>query len=217
MYSYGLQQPGCILCLKLVIIGFSLSHFCDLFWNVTMIMNICFIWQFGGHSTNFAPVLPKTKSQQEAKTYLKLLLTLAESGWLWLTLPNSGCLLMTLADFWWLWLTLADSGCPPESVRVSQSQPELALVSQSQPVSAVVGQSQPTTADTGWLRLTTADSGWLWLTLTDSQSQLESARVIKSHPVSSESAKVSQILPESERVLDRFWALADYLGPLGGP
>ena len=40
---YGLQQPGGILCLKLVIICFSLSHFCDLFLNVTMIMNICFI------------------------------------------------------------------------------------------------------------------------------------------------------------------------------
>ena len=55
--TYRLQQPGCILCLKLVIICFILSHFCDLFWIVTMIMNICFIRQFCGYSNNFAPVL----------------------------------------------------------------------------------------------------------------------------------------------------------------
>ena len=31
---YGLQQTGCIFCLKLVIFCYSLSHFCDWFWNV---------------------------------------------------------------------------------------------------------------------------------------------------------------------------------------
>ena len=77
---YGLKPPGCILCLKLFIICFSLIYFCELFSNVTMMIMICFIWQLGGHSNNFAPVLPKTnfsrpprgpKSQQEPITYLK--------------------------------------------------------------------------------------------------------------------------------------------------
>ena len=131
IYIYGLKQPGYILCLKLVIFCFSLSHFCHLFWNVT-------------------------------KTYLKLLLTLADSGWLWLSLANSGWLLMTLADSGWLWRTLADSNGLWRTARVSQSQPE-------------------------------------------------SLKVIQSR---SESARVSQILLESARVLDRFWALADFLGAL---
>ena len=140
--SYELQKPGCIFCLKLIIICFSLSHFCDMFWNGTMIMNICFIWQFGVHSNNFETVLQKTtfwgtqgaqKSQQEPKTYLKLFLTLTESGWLWLTQTNSG----------WLLMTLANSGCQPESIRVSQSQPESARVSQSQLVSAIDGWMWP--------------------------------------------------------------------------
>ena len=116
---------------KLVIFHYSLSHFCDLFWNVTMIINICFIWQFCGHSNNYAQVLPKTNSlgtpqgpqkvSKNLKTYLKLLMTLADSCWFWLTLTNSG----------WLLMTLADSGCPPESFRVSQSQPESVRVGKS--------------------------------------------------------------------------------------
>ena len=117
-HLYGLQHPGCILCLKMVIICFSLSHFCDLFWNVTMIMNICFIWQFGGHSNNFELVLlwPPT----------------ADTGWHWLPLAASG----------WLWLTQTDSGGQPESARVSQSHQNSSRVGQSQPESARFCQSQ---------------------------------------------------------------------------
>ena len=48
--------------------------------------------------------------------------------------------------------------------------------------------------------------------LADSQSQPESSKFIQSR---SESARVSQILQESERVLDRFWTLTDFWGPLG--
>ena len=75
-------------------------------------------------------------------------------------------------------------------------------------------------ADSGWLWLILADSGWLWLTPTDCGGQPESARVSQSHQKSSsrsESARVSQILPESAGVLDTFWVLAGFLGPLGAP
>ena len=110
-----------------------MSHFCDLFWNVTMIMNICFMWQYGGQSNNFAPFLSKTYSigaprgPQKSARDQNLSKTLADSGRIWLNLVDSD----TLDDFWWIWLTLvtlADSGCPPESVRVSQSQPVSAVV-----------------------------------------------------------------------------------------
>ena len=111
---------------------------------------------------------------------------------------------MTFDDSGWLWLTLA----------VLQSLLESSRVSQSKPVSAVVGQSQPTTSDTGWLWLTLADSNRLWRTARVSQSQPESSKVIQSR---SDSVRVSQIVPESTWVLDRFLALADFLGPLGGP
>ena len=52
------------------------------------------------------------------------------------------------------------------------------------------------------------------MTLADSGCPPESVRVSQSHP---ESARVSQNLPESAMVLDRFWAIDDFLGPLGGP
>ena len=67
--------------------------------------------------------------------------------------------------------------------------------------------------DSGWFWLTLADSG-LWRTARVSQSLPESSKVIQRQ---SESARVSQILPESAGVLDRFWDLADFLGPLGVP
>ena len=93
-YTYGLQQPGWILCQKLVIFCLSLSHFCDLFWNVIMITNFCFIWQFSGQSINLAPVSHKKKfwgppgapkRQQEPKTCLKLC-------WIWQIRADSGWL-----------------------------------------------------------------------------------------------------------------------------
>ena len=98
---YGLQQPGCILCQKQVIFGFSWSNFCALFLNVTMITNICFIGQFCGQSINFAQVLKKNlfgpprgpQKSKRSKTYLNL--------------------------------------CHPESVRVSHSQLESVRVSKS--------------------------------------------------------------------------------------
>ena len=150
-----------------------------------------------------SPITPGApKSQQETKTYLKLLLILADSGWIWLILTDSGWLLMTLADSSWLWL----------SARGHLSQPESARVRQSQPVSAVVGQS--------WHWLTLADSGWLWLALANSNRLWRTARVIQSQqdlskviPSWSESASFNQILPESARVLDRFWALLAFWGP----
>ena len=113
--KYGLQQPGCILCLKLVILCFSLSHFCDLFWNFTMIMTICFIWKFGGHSNNFLPLLPKTNSL--GARYLSK--TIANSDRIWLTLADPDHLWMTFDDSGWLWLTLAVR--QSVLVRVSQS------------------------------------------------------------------------------------------------
>ena len=181
MYIYGSQQPGCILCQKLVIFSFSLSNFYVLFWNVTVIMNICFIWQFCGQSINFVPVFRKKiicrgppgaqKCQQEPKNYIN-------SCWLWQILAEYGQLWMTFDDSGWLWQTLADSGYLPESARVSQSQPESARVSQSQPESARVCQS--------W-----HESAWV------SHSPPESARVRKSQP---ESARVCQSQPESTRV-----------------
>ena len=140
-YLYGLQYPGCILCQKLVIFCFSLSHFYDLFWNGTMITNICIIWQFCGQSISFAPVSPP-------QNFLG---------------PPSGR----------LWVTPADSG---------------------------------------WLCRTLADLNWLWLTARVRQSQPESSKVIQSWQ---ESARVSQNLPDSARVLERFLALADFLGALG--
>ena len=114
IYIYGLQQPGCILCRKLLIFCFSLSHFCDLFWNVPLITNICFIWQFCGQNIYFEPVSPPKnilgppgapKNQQKLKTFLNLLLNMADTGWLWLTLAASRFTLMTLADSGRLWLS----------------------------------------------------------------------------------------------------------------
>ena len=58
-------------------------------------------------------------SQQELQTYLKLLLALAESGWLWLTLADSDRFWMTFDDSGWLWRTLAVHQSPLESTRVS--------------------------------------------------------------------------------------------------
>ena len=107
-HRYGLQQPGCILCLKLVIYCYSLSHFCDQFWNVTMIMNICFIWQFCGQSINFAKVFHKKKSvgaprgSNKSARDQNLTKTFADSGRLWLTLVDSDRLWMTLDDSGWL-------------------------------------------------------------------------------------------------------------------
>ena len=181
-HIYGLQQPGCILCLTLVIFSFNLSQFCDMLWNVTMIMNICSIWQFCGQlliqHKFFTQKSPNYQQQQ--KNYLKLWPILADSGWLWLTLANSGWLLMILTDSGWLCLTLADSYWP----WIANSD-RLWL----------------TLADYGWLWLTLADSGWIWLTLTDSGRRPESARVIKSHAVL---VRVSQSQPESARVSKSF-------------
>ena len=92
---HGLQQPGRILFQELVIFCVILSHFCDLFWNITIITNICFIAQFFRPEYFFCTSFPPTqkkfcgppgapKSRQEPKTFLKLLLNLADSGWLWL-------------------------------------------------------------------------------------------------------------------------------------
>ena len=134
----GLQQPGCILCLKLVIFWYSLSHFCDWFWNVTMIMNIRFIGQFCSQSINFAKVFHKKnlygppRGLKKSARDQNLSKTLADFGRFWLTLADSDR----------LWMTLADSGCPPESVRVSQIQPESASVSYSRPESARGDKSQ---------------------------------------------------------------------------
>ena len=104
---YGSQQPGCILCHKLVIFCFSLSHFSDLFWNVTMIRTCVSFDNFAARVLILHQFSLQNfpKSQQEPKTYQKLLRTLADSGWLWLTLADSGWHLMTLADTGWLWLS----------------------------------------------------------------------------------------------------------------
>ena len=130
----------CILCPKLVIISYSLSHFCDLFLIETIKTGICFIWRFWGQSNNLAPVLypkkffraprgPKKSKRSKNLTY---------SGIFWLTLDDSGWLLMNLADSGWLWLTLADSGW--------------------------VWMTLLTLYDSGGLWLTQADSYQLWQT-----------------------------------------------------
>ena len=161
---------------KLVIFCFSLSHFCDLFWNVTMITKICFIWQFCGQSINFAPVSHPKKMLGPPRGPKNL----ADSGWLW----------PTLDDFWWLWQTPAVSQNQLESAIVSQSQPYLARVSQSLSDS---GWLWLTLADYGWLWLTLADSGWILMTLADSNWLWLTARVRQSHP---ELAKISQSQPQ---------------------
>ena len=125
-----------------------------------MIINVCFIWQFCGHSNNFAPVFLKNhffrgppgapKIPKDPKTFLKLWLTLADSAWLWLTLANSGWLLPTLADSGWPWITLAESGwvcltftepgglwlTQADSCQLWKTLAESVIVSQSQPDSA---------------------------------------------------------------------------------
>ena len=57
---YGLQQPGCILCQKLVIIFFTLSKFCDFFWNAHIKTDLSLFRQLCGPSNNFQPVLDIT-------------------------------------------------------------------------------------------------------------------------------------------------------------
>ena len=87
---YGLQQPACVLCQKLVTFCFSLSHFCYLFWIVSIKTDICFIWQLCGQSMNLAPVFksfffrgppgapksPKKPHKNLSKTWLDLTLWL---------------------------------------------------------------------------------------------------------------------------------------------
>ena len=185
-----------ILCLPYV--GFfSLSHFFNLFLNVTMIMNICLFWQFGGHNNHFPPDLPKTNSLEAPKGPQKVSKSpkpiKKNSCWLWQNLADSGWLWPILDDFWWLWLTLA--------AKVSQSQPESASMSRGWLTLANYGWHWLTVADCGWLWLTLAYSGWLQRTLAESQSQPESARVIKSHP---ELVRVSHSQPDYVRVTKSF-------------
>ena len=192
--------------LKLVIFCLSLSHFCDLFWNVTMILNTCFIWQFCGQvlflqkfspkKNLFAPPRgPKSPKDPHKKPILN-------SGLLWKILADSGWLWPTLVDFWWLWLTLADYVWP--WLTLAESYWLLLTLADSGLLKLTLAKSDRfwlTLADYGWLWLTLADSGRLWLTLTDSGRQPESARVIKSHP---ESARLSQSQPKSAKVSKSF-------------
>ena len=59
---YGLQQPGCILCQKLMIIFFTLSKFCDFFWNALIKTDWSLFRQLCGQSNNFQLVLDITCS-----------------------------------------------------------------------------------------------------------------------------------------------------------
>ena len=108
----GLQQPGCILCQKSGHISFRLSHFFDLFWNVTMIMNTCFIDNFAARVLILHSVLHKKIfwGPQKSKRSKNLSKTLAYSGRFWLTLADSGQLWLTFEDSCWLWLTMSDLG-----------------------------------------------------------------------------------------------------------
>ena len=116
---YGLQQPGWILCQKLVIIFVTFCKFCYFFWNAHIKIDRSLFRQL------FGPIC----------------LTMADYGWHWLTLADSGCLWLTLADSKGLWRTARVSQSQPESARVIKSHPELVRVSQSQPDSARFSKS----------------------------------------------------------------------------
>ena len=120
---------------KTGLLCFSLSHFCDLFWNVTigwLLMTLADsggLWPESVESARVSQSQPESarvsQSQPESANVSRSQLTLADYSWHWLT----------LAAYGWPWLTLTDSGRQPESARGSKSHQKSSRVGHSQSVS----------------------------------------------------------------------------------